>query len=182
MNFKKTRRRAGILATLGMVAGLGACSDLLSVQNPASINDPDLNDPVLVQNLVNSGVGGFQSSFDDLVWSGADLGDEAVNGHNFDQWKRIDLRLIEPDNSIINSSVYQPIQAARFAADSLAGRVKAIYGDTINNTGRLGVARLKVFAGYSYVMLGEYFCQAPINGSAALPSDSLLARGIADFA
>jgi hypothetical protein len=31
-------------------------------------------------------------------------------------------------------------------------------------------------------MLGEYFCQAPINGSAALPSDSLLARAVGDFA
>jgi hypothetical protein len=181
MNFNKTRRRAGILATLGLMAGLGACSDLLTVQNPGKLNDPDLNDPVLVQNLVNSGVAGFQGAFDDLVWAGADLGDEAVNGHNFEQWKRIDLRLIEADNSIMNTDIYQPLQAARFAADSIAGRVKLVYGDTINNTGRLGVARLKVFGGYSYVMLGEYFCQAPINGSAGLPSDSLLARAIADF-
>jgi hypothetical protein len=181
MNFNKTRRRAGMLATLGLVAGLGACNDLLTVQNPGKLNDPDLNDPVLVTNLVNSGVASFQQSFDDLVWAGADLGDEAVNGHNFEQWKRIDLRLIEPDNSIMNSSIYQPLQASRFASDSIAGRVKLIYGDTINNAGRLGVARLKVFGGYSYIMLGEYFCQAPINASAALPSDSLLARAIADF-
>src|SRR5881628_3487425 len=123
MNLNKTRRRAGILTTLGLMAGLGACSDLLTVQNPGKLNDPDLNDPVLVTNLVNSGVANFQQEFDNLVWAGADLGDEAVNGHNFEQWKRIDLRLIEADNSIMNTDIYQPLQAARFAADSIAGRV-----------------------------------------------------------
>ncbi|MDB4949061.1 MAG: hypothetical protein JWM27_1710 [Gemmatimonadetes bacterium] len=178
---KSFRRRLALLAPLAAV-GLGACNNLLSVDNPGKLNDPYLNDPVLIDAMVNTGAAAFHGEFDNLVFAGAILGDEAVNSHNFEQWKRIDLRLIEADNSIINSDIYQPLQAARFAADSLAGRVKQVYGDTINTKGRLAVSRLKVFGGYSYVMLGEYFCQAPINLSAGLPSDSLLNRAIVDFA
>ena len=181
MNMKKLRRRLALLAPLAAV-GLGACNDLLTVDNPGKLNDPYLNDPVLVDAMVNTAAAGFNSEFDNLVFAGAILGDEAVNSHNFDQWKRIDLRLIEADNSIMNSDIYQPLQAARFSADSLAGRVKTVYGDTLNTKGRLSIARMKVFGGYSYIMLGEYFCESPINLSAALPSDSLLYRAIGDFA
>ena len=181
MSFKSMRRRLPALAALAMAVGLGACSDILTVDNPGALNDPDLNDPVLISSMVTAGVANFDNEFDDLVFAGAILGDEAVNGHNFEQWKRIDLRLIEADNSIIHSDVYQPLQAARFAADSLAGRITVIYGDTLNDNGRLQIARLRAYGGYSFVMLGEYFCQAPVNLSAGLPSDSLLTRGIADF-
>jgi starch-binding outer membrane protein, SusD/RagB family len=177
----KSFRRLALLAPLAAV-GLGACSDLLSVDNPGKLNDPYLNDPLLVDAMVNTAANSFNTTIDDLVFAGAILGDEAVNSHNFDQWKRIDLRLIEEDNSILNSNIYQPIQAARFAADSLAGRVKTVYGDTLNNKGRLALARMKTYGGYSYVYLGEYFCEAPINLSASLPSDSLLNRAISDFA
>jgi len=180
MKMKNFRRRLALLAPLAAV-GLGACNDLLSVENPGKLNDPFLNDPVLVDAMVNTAAAGFNTTIDDLVFAGAILGDEAVNSHNFEQWKRIDLRLIEEDNSILNSNIYQPLHAARFGADSLAGRVKAVYGDTLNNKGRLALARMKNYAGYSYVYLGEFFCESPVNLSASLPSDSLLNRAIADF-
>ncbi|HET6764124.1 MAG TPA: hypothetical protein VFH27_10640 [Longimicrobiaceae bacterium] len=180
MKMKNFRRRLALLAPLAAV-GLGACNDLLSVENPGKLNDPFLNDPVLVDAMVNTAAVGFNSQLDNLVFAGAILGDEAVNSHNFEQWKRIDLRLIEEDNSILNSDIYQPLHAARFGADSLAGRVKTVFGDTLNNKGRLALARMKNYAGYSYEYLGEYFCESPVNQSASLPSDSLLNRAIADF-
>jgi len=45
----------------------------------------------------------------------------------------------------------------------------------------LNVARALIYGGYSYVLLGEGFCEAPVNLSAALPSTELLMRAIARF-
>ena len=45
----------------------------------------------------------------------------------------------------------------------------------------LSVARALIYGGYSYVLLGEGFCEAPVNLSAALPSTELLTRAIAHF-
>ena len=45
----------------------------------------------------------------------------------------------------------------------------------------LNVARGLIYGGYSYVLLGEGFCEAPVNLSAGLPSNELLTRAIARF-
>jgi hypothetical protein len=50
-----------------------------------------------------------------------------------------------------------------------------------NAASSLNVARALIYAGYSYVLLGEGFCDAPVNLSAPLSSAELLTRGIARF-
>ena len=50
-----------------------------------------------------------------------------------------------------------------------------------NAASNLNVARALIYGGYSYVLLGEGFCDAPVNLSAPLSSTELLARAIARF-
>ena len=181
MNSVQDRRRAFRgLALVGLALGLGACDSILAVQNPAAVEESELDNPVVAAEVANTVVGEFQKMYDDLVFAGAILGDEGVNGHNFTQWIDLDLRIMEESNSILASNIYAPLQAARAAGDNLSPRLRTALGATAGSDLRL--ARALAFAGYGNVMLGEYFCEAPVNpDEAALSSDEILRRAIARF-
>lgn len=170
---------AAVLA-VGTMAGCDTFDGLLQVENPGVIGEPALGDPNLLPAMVNSAVGQFQVAYDDLALAGAILTDEAVNGHNFDQWKQFDLRNVESDNTILASDVYNPIQRARGAADDYAERIRELLGDDAESD--LGLARVLAYGGYSYVMLGEYFCEAPVDPEeGALTSEQILQQAIVRF-
>ncbi|MEO8192694.1 MAG: hypothetical protein ABI681_02510, partial [Gemmatimonadales bacterium] len=58
-----------------------ACSDLLSVSDPGSIQSPQLKDPALEQLLVNGAIGEFQFAYGYYaLWSGV-LADEVFTDH-----------------------------------------------------------------------------------------------------
>ena len=170
-------RRLG--AAAGLVLGLAGCDDLLKVSSPGSLQEGQLSDPALEQFLVNGAIGEFQFSYVNYaLWSGA-LADESFTDHSVNVSAR-DLSLHNfNDLNATNELVYSSLQRARQSADDATARVKKMQGASA--TSSLNVARALIYAGYSYVLLGEGFCEAPVNLSAALPSNELLARGIARF-
>lgn len=182
MIFRTLRgRTAATLTVFGLAGALAACDNtLLEVKNPGAVNETDLNDPAAALQVVNSVVGSFQSMYDDLVFAGALLGDEGDNGHNFEQWRDINLRKIDEGNSVLSGDIYIPLQTARAAGDDLSERLKAGLGDKAATD--LNLARMLAYAGYSNVMLGEYFCQAPVKDTeGALSSEDILKRSITRF-
>jgi hypothetical protein len=182
MHLNNFRYRSLVPAVL-VAAGLGGCdnvSRLLEVENPGVIGEPALGDVNLLPAMVNSAVGQFQTMFDDLVFAGAILSDEGVNGHNFSQWRDFDLRIMDRTNSILGSEIYGPVQRARGSADEFSGRIREILGNAAGSD--LGLARVLAYGGYSHVILGEYFCEAPVNpAEAALSSEQILARAVQNF-
>lgn len=181
MTFKSYRRRALTAFTaFGLVGALGACDNLLEVQNPGAVNESDLNDPLVQQQVVNTAIGDFQRMYDDLVFASALLSDEADNGHNFTQWIDTNLRVIEPSNSTLSSDVYAPLQRARAGADNLTERLRTVLGDQAGTN--LGLARVIAYAGYGNLLLGELYCESPIqDDQPAISSDELFNRAIARF-
>lgn len=174
------RRSATAIAALGLGVLLGACSDLLSVENPGAIQDSQLNDLTLAPALVQSAVSDFQRMYDDLAYYSAVITDEAVTGHNFETIKEIDLRLAKPNNGTINSDIYTPLQRARFSGDSISGRLRTIYADSASQS--IGLARTLAYAGYGGVLLGEFMCSAPVDPtSASLSWDEHMQRGLERF-
>jgi hypothetical protein len=170
-------RRVASLVALGVVIPLGACNELLSVENPGAIQDGQLNDPVLGETIVQSVVSDFQRMYGDLAYYSAVITDEAVTGHNYETIKEMDLRIARPNNNTLNSDIYTPLQRSRFAGDSLTGRLRAIFGDSTSRS--LGMARALAYAGYSNMLLGEFMCEAPVDPtSASLGWDELMARAI----
>jgi hypothetical protein len=168
------------LVAAGTMVGCDNVSRLLEVQNPGQIGEVALDDEELIPALVNSAVGEFQSMFSDLVFAGAILSDEGVNGHNFSQWRDFDLRIVEPSNTILNAEIYSPLQRARAAGDDATVRIREVLGNAANS--HFGLARSHAYAGYSYVMLGEYFCESPVNAeSAALTSEQILQGAVQHF-
>lgn len=187
MKAKHTTRRAiGAIAAIGLV-GLGACSDVLDVENPGAINDAELDNSRNAAAFAATAASDFQRMYDDVTRAGALLTDEAFNGHNFTQWIEIDMRVVDAGNSILNSDIYTPLQRARASGDDLSARLRPLLGAGAGTN--LDLAQILAYAGYSNLLLGEYFCSAPVAvgadandpKGAALSSQQLYARSIERF-
>jgi hypothetical protein len=169
-------RTTGLLVATALV--LAGCNNALEVQNPGAIQEGQLADPALVQLIVNGAIGEFQYAYGQYAQWSAVLSDEAFTDHT-----NVDVRDFSEHNfgdlNTINSTSYEYVQRARQSADDAADRLKSLVGATA--TSDLNVARALAYGGYSYVLLGEGWCESPVNLSAPLPSDSLLRRAISHF-
>jgi hypothetical protein len=173
-----TNRLRTTCIAVAIAIGVAACNDVLEVKNPGAIQEGQLGDPALAQLIVNGAIGEFQYAYGQYAqWSGV-LSDETFTDHT-----NVDVRDFSEHNfgdlNTINSTTYEYVQRARQSADDAADRLKAMAGGTAGSD--LNVARVLAYGGYSYVLLGEGWCEAPVNLSAALSSDSLLRIAISRF-
>lgn len=173
-----TARLRAVLAALALPALLGACDGLLDVQNPSYIAEGDLDDPKLVDFMVNGVVGEFQRMYTPQAMYAAIFTDELVTGGTFYANRPWDKRLLD-DNHPYVIGRYAAVHRARGAADSLATRVENLLGAEASSN--LGLARARALGGYSYVILGEQFCSSPIDQSAARSPEELLTMGVERF-
>jgi hypothetical protein len=153
-------RRLGAAAAIAAVAALGACSnDLLEVDNPAQLGDDFLQNTTSIPALTATAVSDFQRFYSDLAYAGAILSDEAITGHNFTQWQEFDLRLMDDQNSILDD-IYEPVQIARGTSDLLIARLKELLPGYATD---VRYAQTVAFSGYDHLLLGENFCEAPLE-------------------
>ncbi|HEX7240958.1 MAG TPA: RagB/SusD family nutrient uptake outer membrane protein [Longimicrobiaceae bacterium] len=157
-------RTAALGVALAASGGLAGCDSLLDVENPQAINAENLSDPFYLGLLTNGVVGDFQRAYDDLIYYSAVFSDELRNHTTIVEEQLIDQRRIDPDNGTLNVFMYQQVQRARFLADSTAIRFRTLRGDTANSDLRL--ARVLAYAGTTYNLLGEHYCEIPVNLSA----------------
>ena len=186
-NTKSSTRSRGyplVASLLGMtvvallLASATACSGILDVQNPGAIQEGQLADPALQQLIVNGAIGEFQYAYGQYAQWSAVLSDEAFTDHT-----NVDVRQFSlhdfTDLNTINSGVYEYLQRARQSADDAADRLKAMLGSGASSS--LHIARVLAYGGYAYTLLGEGFCQAPVNLSAPKTSDELLQIALSRF-
>jgi hypothetical protein len=136
MSWHNLRSRLVLPVAILAAGSTAACDNinrLLEVENPGVIGEIALQDTAMIPAMVNSVVGEFQLVYDNLVIAGAVLGDEAVNGHNFDQWKQIDLRNVDRMNSQLGTEIYNPLQRARGAGDAYAERIRELLGEAADS-------------------------------------------------
>jgi hypothetical protein len=165
-------------AFVALVLGAAGCDDLLKVSDPASLEEAQLGDPTLEQFVINGVVGEFQVAYVNYAfWSGV-LADEVFTDHSDVNIRELSLHDFDDINTQ-NDSVYGTLQRARQSADDAVDRLRRMRG--ANATSSLNVARALAYGGYAYVLLGEGFCEVPVDRSAPLPSQELLARGVARF-
>lgn len=172
------RRAALGAAVLGLAVGLGGCDTLLEVDNAGAINESDVSDPLFVPQMVNAAINTFQENFGFLVWTGAIFTDEAVNGHNYEQWQDIDLRIVEDDNSQL-AVIYEDIQQARATGDDMVARLRDVLDDPAHS---IELATALTYAGISYTYLAEYFCYAPVEAEGeAIRSEAIFEKAVERF-
>jgi hypothetical protein len=161
-----------VLLAAGVLAASVACNDFLKVSNPGAIEEPDINNPAYAGLLVNGVIGEFQPAFTSVAMYSGVFTDELASFHGFPENIDIDNRNVSITNGTYSGGVYTPLQSARFMADSVAGLLRSFYGPAAESDVRL--ARVLAYAGYSYTLLGEQMCSAPIGRSQAYTSTELL--------
>ncbi|MEO7367177.1 MAG: hypothetical protein ABIZ36_04420 [Gemmatimonadaceae bacterium] len=171
-------RVARILCAVAVIAASGACNNLLDVSDPGSIQGGQLGDPALEQLQVNGVIGEFQYAYGYYaLWSGV-LSDEVFTDHTNVSVRDFSLHNFGDLNDI-TTGAYEVIQRARQSADDASGRLKEILG--ANASSSLNMARVMAYGGYSYVLLAEAYCGAPVNLGPELTPEDLFTRAIARF-
>jgi hypothetical protein len=179
---RRANRRASALRTASVAAaialGVSACDGLLKVSNPVSVEEGQLENPALQDFLINGVIGEFQFAYTNYAFFSGVLADEVFTDHPNVNFREFSLHRFT-DLNTTNELVYAALQQARQSADDAADRLKRLLGPDAESS--LNVARALIYGGYAYVLLGEGFCEAPVNLSAPLSPSELLSRAVARF-
>ncbi|HEX7942552.1 MAG TPA: hypothetical protein VF488_12145 [Gemmatimonadaceae bacterium] len=164
-----SRRFAGLGVAVVLATSL-ACNNFLGVDNPSSVNVGNLSDSSYANLLVTGAIGEFQSMYPTVAMYGSVLSDESRSDHVNASYGPIDQRAFTNLNDI-DALTYNPLQRTRYAADTVADRFVGYFGAKAGTD--LRVARMLALGGYTYMLLGETFCGAPINMSRAYTPQEL---------
>lgn len=176
---RQWRRGARGAALCLALAAFAGCDDFMKVTNPGAIDGDALQDESYIGLMVNGVIGDFQPAFAwTALWSGV-FTDELRNHHGYFENGEIDRREVGETNGTYQLSVYNGLHRARFLADSVTTRLQGIYADSAGS--ELAVARTSAYAGYAWTLLGEQYCETPINRSAPLSSAELLRNAVTRF-
>src|SRR5215207_5231285 len=157
---RASRRVRGVFVAAALTIAAAGCDEFLTATNPGLIQEPRLADTALVTLMSNSTIGILQDAYSWMADYGSMYTDETRNHAGFFEEGLFDQRRLQPDNGTLSFFLYSRIMPARWLADSLTGRIRAIYGDSALRDVR--TARGYAFAGFDLVILGEYFCEVPV--------------------
>jgi hypothetical protein len=186
--FESTRRRPHVRAaiavllagcTIGATAG---CDTLLEADIPGRVEESALNDPALATTLVNSALGQFECAYANYVATVGVLTEEYIVSSfflnaNIWGWRGIELNTAEGDCAGRDASgfgAYTPLQQARFLADDAARRIEGFDESQVENR-TLKLAQLAAYGGYSYLLLGEGFCEMAVDQGPLMSQAEVLA-------
>src|SRR5215203_5581430 len=184
-NIKNSIRRRGHVlkgaVAIASIAMAVACNEFLVAENPGAVEEPDVNDIAYVNLIANGAIFGIQDAYDDILYWNAQLTDEIVNraASSFIEEGQIDRRELYSDMTYIPAFIYSPMQRARFLADDASKRLKILLADSAASD--LRTARALAFAGYDYTILGEAFCETPIDLSVPKSTEDIMTDALARF-
>lgn len=166
-----------IASVLLLSTMLFACDDMLSVNDPGAIQRDDLTNPEMEELIMHGVLSEFQYAYGYMLLSASIFSDEIYTDHtNIDHRE---FALLDFSNTnVLNNNTYTFLQKARVSAEDAITRLTEFHD---GSNGVLNIAAAHAYAGYTYVLLGEHFCQAPIDIGPALNSDQLLQEAIAHF-
>ena len=180
---RAARWRTGV-ATTAMFATITACGGgLMDVDNPGRVAESDLANPVLAQTMVNSALGQFECAYTQYVASAGILSNEYVNSSSWLDingwgWRGIELETITgscpTSRTATGLGAYTPLQQARYMAEDAARRIEEFPEDQVQNKDEK-LAMLSAYTGYSYVLLGEGWCEMAIDQSPIMTPQEVLA-------
>ena len=176
--FTPFRRAFAFALALGI--GLSACDqvdELLEANNPANINEDQLDDETLINVLTNSVVGRLAAEYDsDIIWVGSLPTDDQVSGINWPATQELGRRILPYDATDANG-MFRALSRNRFMADSVGSRLTTLLprvGADPNKDRRM--ALVLAYQGYAYTLMAEYLCEATINVSSKVYTPTELAN------
>ncbi len=162
--FRPKTFRFGVIvlaACLGVL--LARCSEideLLEAENPAEINENQLQDETLITVMANSVQGALTVMYaDPFIWRGSMFTDEQVTGINWEQTARLNLRIVQYDEGDADL-MFGRLSRFRFLGDSITARFRTLLKDPAKDR---RMALVLAHAGYAYTLMAEAMCQATID-------------------
>lgn len=160
LNPKSWARRAEVLVTLVAALGLGACNDLLEVQDVDVTSDDNFVDATAVPALLASTINAFVNSYEDQILYTGVLADEWVISGTFPTRIEVDQRDIDPGNATLGA-LFPDISRARALADFADARLSLV--DTDGSYAE-EQAVVRALSGLSLTIMTEAYCEGtPIS-------------------
>jgi starch-binding outer membrane protein, SusD/RagB family len=173
----RTNAAAGIAVALMLMLGLGGCDSLLEVRTPGVISSDAWDDPANAPLLVNAAIGDFECMFPVYIRSTAAISHELISSGiiGVDQNWGARRQILRNNAGGCGTAVgfYNPLQDARFLADEGYERISGFSADQVPTRER-SLAKLAAYGGYTYTLLGEGMCEAPVDGGPLLSRSQLL--------
>jgi hypothetical protein len=158
---------------LALGGALTGCDSLLDVEVPSQVIADNLDNPVAAGLMVHSAQTDFECAWGRYVFAQAIHGDEFADAQfNLGQYWGTDRRTTTDEanplhsfscdagNSVNFPGIYTSLQVARFQADDVARRLDG--WSTVAGRDTLK-AKVRVYAGYSIVLLAESYCSIAID-------------------
>lgn len=189
---RSARRGSGLMAGAAgaMMAALVACSGgLLDVDNPGRVSESDLGNAALAQTMVNSALGQFECAYTQYVATAGIMANEYVNSSSWLDingwgWRGVELETITgscpSSRTATGLGAYTPLQQARYMAEDAARRIEEFPAEQVQKKDEK-LAMLSAYAGFSYVLLGEGYCEMAIDQSPLMTPQEVLAVAEAKF-
>jgi len=174
------------LAVLVFAAGCNELDRALNVDTPKQIPADGLAEPKNATLLTNGAIGDFECAFGAYVALSAVLSQEMVDAtQTADRWP-YDRREVKSDDARYGTyrctslGVYEPLSTARWSSENILGHLQGWTDQEVTDRQKL-VAEAAAYAGYSYVLMAEAFCEAAINLSPAMSTTELLDSAVVRF-
>jgi len=164
-------RRTAWLAAVALLAPVSACNDILKVNNPTEIPIDKLNDPALLNAQVNGVIAELENVYTRsngaLLWSANFLTDEQVTGLNWEDYARVNQRIVNYTEGPV-FQLWSGLSRVVRLGEDVTARLEALAG-----AGDKRIATTSVLAAYGYLFIGETMCQA-VFGTAEQPGSTIL--------
>ncbi len=171
--------RSARAASLALAcAGIVACGDILTVENPQDILDEDLDSPAAISALSAGVAGDFAFAYgrnllmtgilsDEIKHTGSQSGlrlpDEGDGGSTINTW---------------TNGAYNAVAVSSWTGEDLVRRIRLIAEDAESNP---HLARGKIFAGFSILILADNYCEVKIDGGPRLTPHQAYEEAAARF-
>lgn len=173
-----------LLAAFLAGVSLAGCSDLLEQNAPSRVLEEDLLDPASAKLLVDGARAAFGCAYQAYVTASGLVSDEMEDtqlgaaGWDYDRRSIVTVGIYA--DAICETSqlfgIYRPLQTARYQSEYAFQQIEGFPDEEVTNkTTHLATAAL--FAGYSYILLGEGFCTTAVSA----PTEVLNSSGGAEL-
>ncbi|MGH7696088.1 MAG: RagB/SusD family nutrient uptake outer membrane protein [Gemmatimonadaceae bacterium] len=165
------RRVVAMLTALSFAA----CNtdEILEVEFPGQIPTDQINDPSLAAVLVRSVIGDFECAYSNYM-SGSSVHSDEYETSNSNvplaNWGERTITADENDYSVGtcegNFGMNLTLHTARFQSEEASTKLAGWTDQQVANRASLQ-AQAKIYGAYSYLLMGEGFCQVAFDGGAA---------------
>ena len=190
MNIQLLHRVRATAAVVAAGFGLGACGNLLDVEFPGQIPAENINNPSLAPVLTRSVIGDLECAYNNYSTGNSAHSDEweSSNGNvPGSNWGERTIGAGEDDYALgacENSSYFgmpSTLGTARYQSEDIFAKLSAWTDAQV--AGRAGLmAKVRAYGAYSYLLMGETFCQVAFDGRAPEAPAAALTKAEAQFA